>query len=98
MPVQNCSLLRKQGIDVTMATAWTRKPLAQSGRGQGIPKTGAEQLQSELMRQQQILTAVTHQKLDIDSENTQHDRDIQMLREHLETSHHQQEAGQAKLL
>ena len=56
-----------------------------------------KQLQSELMRQQQILTAVTQQKLDFDSKSMQHDRDIQMLREYLETSHHQQQASQAKL-
>ena len=65
--------------------------------GQGVLKTGMKQLQSELMRQQQILIAVTQQKLDFDSQSTQHDRDIQMLREHLETSHHQQQASQAKL-
>ena len=65
--------------------------------GQEALRSGMEQLQAEVLRQQQILVAITQHGKENESKSAQHEKDIQMLKEHLEGSHHQQQASQLQL-
>ena len=65
--------------------------------GQEALRSGMEQLQAKMLRQQQILVAITQHGKEAESKSAQHEKDIQMLKEHLEANHHQQQASQLQL-
>ena len=65
--------------------------------GQGIMKSGMEQFQSELRHQQAILSELVQRQHESNNQSAQHDREIHVLREHLEASHHTQQVSQVQL-